>query len=304
MGMFESLYRHDGWGIGLIRADASVLLAGGTPPIEWLPIDRRHGFAADPFLIEENGVLLCFFEALSYATDRGKICYVRIGEGDRRGLAVHVAIDAPYHLSYPYLLRHEGEILCIPEAGASGRVSVFAARSFPNDWYEKCTLIDGFAGIDPTIFEHDGRWWMLATDGRSGWNAELHIWYADDLFGHWRPHAGNPVKRGLAGTRPGGRPFSVEGRLYRPAQDCTVRYGRRLVINEILELSLQRFVEQTVSSVEPDQRGPFPDGLHTANACGPVIAVDGNRLHFVPQQAARALVKRAKRFARRGEHLR
>jgi hypothetical protein len=295
--MFESLYRHDGWGIGLIHADPSVLLSGGTPPIAWLPIDGRRAFAADPFLIEENGVLFCFFESLPYATDRGKICYVRV-DGSARP-AVHDAIDLPYHLSYPFLLRHDGEILCIPEAGASGRVSAFAAREFPGGWQEKRTLIDGFAGVDPTIFEHDGRWWMLATDGRAGWNEELHLWYADELFGTWRPHPGNPVKRGLAGTRPAGAPFTVGGRLYRPAQDCTLRYGRRLIVNEIVELSPQHFAERAVSIVEPDPAGRFPDGMHTANACGAVIAVDGNRLHFVPQQAGRAIARRAARLGGR-----
>jgi hypothetical protein len=297
MGMFESLYRHDGWGIGLIRADESILLGGGTPPIEWLPIDPRRAFAADPFLIEENGVVFCFFESLPYATDRGKICYVVI-DGSSTPV-VHDAIERPYHLSYPFLLRHEGEVLCVPEAGASGRVSAFAARSFPGGWHEKRTLIDGFAGVDPTIFEHDGRWWMLATDGRSGWNEELHVWYADGLFETWRPHAGNPVKRGLAGTRPAGRPFTVDGRLYRPAQDCTLRYGRRLIVNEITELSPRHFAEVQISIVEPDPAGPFPDGLHTANACGGLIAVDGNRLHLVPQQTARAIARRANRLVRR-----
>jgi hypothetical protein len=297
MGKFESLYRHDGWGIGMMTAGATELLSG-TPPIAWLPIDGRHAFCADPFLIDEGGTLFCFFESLPYATDRGKICYVDVGAAGGGNLTVHEAFAMPYHLSYPYLLRHDGEILCIPEAGASGRVSVFAARAFPEGWYEKRTLIDDFAAVDPTIFQHDGRWWMLATDARSAWNSDLHVWYADELFGRWQRHAGNPVKRDPAGSRPGGRPFSVDGRLYRPAQDCSVRYGGRLIINEILELSPERFVERAVNVLEPDRAGPYPDGLHTANACGDVVVVDGNRLHFELRQAARAVARRANRLVR------
>jgi hypothetical protein len=125
------------------------------------------------------------------------------------------------------------------------------------------------------------------------------VWFADELFGRWQPHRANPVKRGPAGTRPGGAPFLAGGRLYRPAQDCTGRYGRRLIINEILELSPERFSERAVSVVEPDPAGPYASGLHTANAARDVIAVDGNRLHFVPQQAARAIDARARRLFRR-----
>jgi hypothetical protein len=293
--MFEALYRHDGWGIGLIRAPIARLLTGTTPPIEWLPLHDRHAFAADPFLIEEAGQLYCFFEALPYATNRGKICYAAI-DGSTAKPQIHDAIVAPFHLSYPYLLRHEGEVLCVPEAGESGCVTVYACRDFPQGWYARHTLIEGFAGVDPTIFQHEGRWWMLATDGRNRWNADLHAWYSDELFGTWRPHAGNPVKRNLAGTRPGGRPFVVDGRTYRPAQDCTIRYGRRLIINELLELSPEHFREREVNVIEPDPAGPFADGLHTANACGDVTVVDGNHFHFVPRQAARAVVARARRL--------
>lgn len=294
--MFEGLYRHDGWNIGIVRAPIASLLAGGTPPIAWLPLASRAGFAADPFLIAEGGALYCFFEWLPYATDRGRICYVRLAESPAERLERCDAIVEPFHLSYPYLLRHEGEIVCVPEASASGRVTAYAARAFPDDWYVKHTLVEGFAGVDNTIFPYDGRWWMLATDGRSDWNAELHVWYADDLFGTWRPHRANPVKRDLAGTRPGGRPFVVDGRLYRPAQDCTFRYGRRLIINHVLELSPERFSERAVSVLEPNLGGPFADGLHTANAADDTIAFDGNRLHFVPQQAVRAIATRARRL--------
>ena len=293
--MLETLYRHDGWAIGLIHGGAETLLAGGVPPIDWLQLHDRNGFAADPFLIEEGGQRFCFFESLPYATNRGKIVYAELDAGPGRP-AIRDAIVAPYHLSYPFLLRHDGEILCIPEAGESGRVTAYAAHDFPGGWTERHTLIDGFAGIDPTIFQHDGRWWMLATDGRAQWNAELHAWYADELFGNWRPHPRNPIKCGLAGTRPAGRPFIIDGRMYRPAQDCTLRYGRRLIINEVLELSTESFSERQISSVEPAPNGPFADGLHTANACGDIIAVDGNHLHFEARQAARAFATRLTAF--------
>ena len=296
--MFASLYRHDGWNIGLIRARLPVLLEGGIPAIEWLPLDGRRAFAADPFLIEEAGTLYCFFESLPYATNRGKISYVVLDGSAGSRLRVRDAIVEPHHLSYPYLLRHDGEIVCVPEAGESGRVTAYAARSFPDGWYAKQTLIDGFAGVDSTFFEHAGRWWMLATDGRAGTNRDLYLWHADTFFGTWHPHRNNPVKRDLAGSRPGGKPFEVDGRMYRPAQDCTLRYGRRLIINEILELSTERFVERPVSTIGPDPAGPYADGLHTANAAGDLIAVDGNRLHLVPRQAARAIAARVRRLIR------
>ena len=296
---FDGLYRHDGWNVGLVHAGPQALLAGGTPEVEWLDLGLRDAFAADPFLIEDGGTLFCFCEVLPYATNRGYIAYAALDRPAAGPLRTVTAIAAPHHLSYPYLLRYGGEIVCVPEAGASGCVTAYAARDFPGGWYPKHTLIDGFAGVDNTIFEHDGRWWLLATDARSGTNSDLHVWFADDLFGRWQPHRGNPVKRSLAGTRPGGRPFVHCGRLYRPAQDCTLRYGRRLIVNEVTELTTERFSERPVATIEPDANGKYAAGLHTANAAGGVIAVDGNRLHFVPQQALRAISARARRTLER-----
>jgi hypothetical protein len=297
--VLRSLYRHDGWNIGLIDGDARSLIDGTAPPPSWLRLDAGRAFAADPFLIEEHGQLYCFFELLPHATNRGRICYAVVGGGGTAPLPVHDAIVAGHHLSYPSLIRHDGEILCIPEAGESGRVTAYAARSFPDGWYEKHTLIADFPGVDPTVFEHDGRWWMFATNGRAGWNSDLFIFHADTLFGRWQPHAGNPVRRSLDGSRPGGLPFTIDGRLYRPAQDCTVQYGARLIFNEILELSPTHFREVPVAALAPVPQSPYPDGLHTASIAGGRIAVDGNRLHFEPQQALRAIRNRAARLTGR-----
>jgi hypothetical protein len=298
MPALSSLYRHDGWNIGLIRGDARSLLDGPADPV-WLKLDRGQAFAADPFLIEDAGRLYCFFELLPYATNRGRICYCIIDDPTSSAIPIHDAIVTGYHLSYPSLLRYDGEILCIPEAGESGNVTAYSARSFPDEWSPKHTLLDDFPGLDPTVFEYDGRWWMLATGAGAQSNSDLYVFYAESLFGRWRAHAANPVKRTLNGSRPAGMPFTVDGRLYRPAQDCTVHYGARLVINEILELSPAHFREAEVAVLEPRSSGPFPDGLHTANVAGKSIVIDGNRFHFVRQEALRAVGRRLAKIARR-----
>ena len=59
---------------------------------------------------------------------------------------------------------------------------------------------------------------------------DLHIWWSDDLFGQWRPHAANPVKIDARSARPAGTPFVHAGTLYRPAQDCSHTYGGAVAI--------------------------------------------------------------------------
>lgn len=298
-GATRRIFRHDSWRIGIIRSGLPALLSDGIPHVEWLEIECLSGFVADPFIIDDKGSIYCFFEHLPYSTKRGKICYTVLDRPSPGKLSIHEAIAEPHHLSYPYLIRHDGEVICVPEASSTGCVEAYAARNFPNDWYRKGTLIDAFAGVDNTVFTHGSRWWLLATDARSGADSDLCIWFADDLFGHWQPHPANPVKKTLAGARPAGKPFVVDGKLYRPAQDCTKHYGHRLIINEILELSPERFRERAVSVIAPDPSGPCADGLHTANSLADVIVVDGNRFRFVPQLAARELASLGMHFGKR-----
>jgi hypothetical protein len=292
--VLETLWKHDGWNIGVIDAPAAALLdPPNLPPIAWLNVPLRHGFIADPFLIEEHGVTYCFFEELPYGTNRGVISYVVLDREIERPHPIRRAIVEPHHLSYPFLLRHDGEILCIPEGSESGRVVAYAARAFPNEWTPRATLLE-FPGVDPTIF-HDGTyWWMLCTDGRSAWNAALHAFYADDFYGPWRPHARNPVVSDLATGRPGGRPFAVDGTWYRPAQNCSHHYGGSLAIMELLDLTPEHYAERRVAEISPSAAGSYPDGLHTACADGQRIVVDGNRFRFEPQQAARVLRAKAR----------
>jgi hypothetical protein len=126
---------------------------------------------------------------------------------------------------------------------------------------------------------------MFCTDKASAWNSELHAWYADDLFGRWRPHAANPIKRESGAARPGGTPFRHGGKLFRPTQDCSSVYGARLSFCEILELTPERFAEKIVTVFAPEANGPYPDGLHTASGCGDLTVVDGNRFYFEPYEA-------------------
>jgi hypothetical protein len=292
--VFETVWKHDGWNIGVIDAPAAALLAPDVlPPVSWLNIAARNTFFADPFLIEERGTMYCFFEELPYGTNRGVISYVELDGARDRPLEIHPAISEPHHLSYPFLLRYGGDILCIPEGSASGQIVAYAARAFPNGWYRKATLLD-FPGVDPTIFRHGDYWWLFCTDLRNGSNAALQIFYADDLFGTWRAHAGNPVVTDPARGRPGGRPFVSDGALYRVAQNCSSHYGGSLAIIEVLELTPERYVERTAAELKPAAIGPYPDGLHTACAEGHTIAIDGNRYRFEAAQARRVIAVKAR----------
>jgi hypothetical protein len=150
-------------------------------------------------------------------------------------------------------------------------------------------LLDDFAGVDATPIEHGGRWWLFTADNDNQDQTKLFLFMADALEGPWRPHPQNPVKVDCRSSRPGGMPFVHEGVLYRPAQDCSWTYGGAIVINRVLELTPERFVEEEAVRIEPQPGWPYPDGLHHLVPFGEVTVIDAKRERFDALTLARWL---------------
>jgi hypothetical protein len=170
-------------------------------------------------------------------------------------------------------------------------VQLFRADPFPDRWVPDTVLLENFAGADATVRFHEGRWWLFVGNHDDQDETKLFIFHADDLRGPWLPHASNPVKCDLRSSRPAGPLFMVDGKLYRPAQNCAVTYGGGVVVNRIERLTPEEFVEQPVRYIGPAAHGPYPHGLHTLSGAGNVTLVDGKR-HSVSFAALTVRIKR------------
>jgi len=228
----------------------------GSPPISFvgarLHRPPRGGDWADPFPIRADGRSWLFFEEIPWRGAHGHIAVAELGEAgdlhDRR-----VALETPYHLSYPFVFEHGGAHYLLPESRTSSATTLYRARDFPDGWEPFCVLADA-ALYDPTLLHHDGGWWLYGTIAHLGESQddELHLFYADDLEGPWHAHPRNPVVSDVRGARPAGPLIRDGSRLLRPAQDCSGRYGRAVVFKEVLELSRSAYREAEVARLEPD----------------------------------------------------
>ncbi len=294
----DSLFRREHWNVGIVDQPIQAFLApGARPEARWLPGLARHRFLADPFGRRHGTGTTLLVEEFDYRTQRGRISALESEDG-RSFTAPRPVIELPVHMSYPYLFTHRGEVYCVPETHQAREVSLYRAADFPTGWRKIATLLEDFAAVDSTVFQHEGRWWLLCTDRDSGPDTKLYAWYARDLPGPWLPHAANPLKTDVRSSRPAGTPFVHEGQLYRPAQDGSGTYGGAVVVNRVMRLSPTEFDEEVATVVTPDRRGPYPDGLHTLSAAGDLTIIDGQRRSFIPQlfrQALRSKVRKATR---------
>jgi hypothetical protein len=262
------------WRICLRRACTPKLLTGDARDksgFQWMHCPPGH-FYADPFLIEHDGHLWLFFEDFLYAEQRGRICCAPIGSDISVG-APAVALDAPYHLSYPSVFHHEGEVFMIPESAGNESVELWRAIDFPFSWTREKTLFTGSI-VDTTPLLHEGGWYFFTTLCEPLGNAAFGaLFSSDSLTGDWRLHPKTPISTDVREARSGGAIVQVGNRLLRPVQDCSENYGRRIHIEEILELTPENYRARLIETIEPDwEKGLL--GVHTYAYGGGIEVLD------------------------------
>lgn len=264
------------WRIGIRRVAGDAVrdtLVWPEAPYRFLPDDDRR-YYADPFIFVHAGTAYVFCEEYPYATGKGIISHFTLAP-DGSPSSPRPVLERPYHLSYPYVFAHGGEIWMMPETTGNRTVELFRAVRFPEKWEKVGDLIAGVSAADATLVEHDGRHWLfaaIADDGGSDRDA-LGLFYADDVMGPWTPHPLNPVLLDVRSARPGGHMYRRNGRLLRPAQDCRDGYGAGLTICEILRLDIEGYEQHVVSRLGPQRRW-HAHGAHTLNEAGGFEAID------------------------------
>jgi len=275
--------RSDHWGIALRSEDASdpagssrdTSLADEATWSLQIPSPKDR-FYADPFLWRDSaGGYHLFFEDLPYATNKGVISHVTLDPVSKAWNGPpRVVLERPYHLSYPFLFEHDGDVFMVPETSANRTIEEYQAAPFPDAWVHKATLMDNIVAADTTLFRDSGTWWLFTTiEQGSGPNwDELHLYHAQSPFGPWHAHPENPIVSDCRGARMAGNVFrGADGRLIRPAQDCEREYGAALRFWEITEMSPLKYAETPLLVKDAP---PGRSGVHTWNRAGDVTAVD------------------------------
>jgi hypothetical protein len=235
---------------------------------QWAPDDRKRYFA-DPFLFEEGGTTYVFCEEYPYATQKGVISVFALdatgGFGEPR-----VVLERPYHLSYPLIFRHDGQIWMMPESSANRTLEIFRADPFPYRWTLDRVVLRDIEISDATPFEWRGAWWLMgATNepGTSTWDC-LSLFSSSGPLGPWTPSGDGPVLIDASAARPAGNLFRRNGELWRPAQDCTDGYGSGLALCRVDELGPGTLRQTAMRRFRP------PAGSHTFNLSERFMAID------------------------------
>jgi hypothetical protein len=260
------------WSIGLYVGSSPLLLS--CPPALEAGIlraadvtDVEAEFVADPFMIQHDGYWSIFFEVFDAVTRRGSIGLAQ-SQDLRSWQYRQIVIREALHLSYPHVFEADGTHHMVVETLGRGCVSLYRADRFPTDWTFVVPLISG-EYADPTIVQHDGRWWLFVCASPYAHDV-LQLFSAASLDGEWREHPASPLITGDARrARPGGRIIQLDGKLIRYAQDCVPNYGSGLRAFSIETLTDRAYSEREFPE-SPVRRPPAQawsrGGMHHVDA--------------------------------------
>src|SRR5665213_458083 len=217
--------RLPGWFVALRRDPARHYARSGEfSPVALEEIPLPPGFEmADPFLVADGSGTWLFFEEVPAGATKGRLSCMEVGV-DRVGFsAPAVVLERDYHLSYPCVVSERGEFFLVPESCETRNIQLFRAARFPFEWEMETILFEDLPAVDTTPFFLDGRWYFFTTTIEPF--METLLFWSDSLGGRWHLHPKSPISSSARSSRSAGNLFYRDGRLLRPTQDCSVRYG-------------------------------------------------------------------------------
>jgi hypothetical protein len=254
----------------------NALLWDKAPPVRWIEAFDRKRYLADPFPWPGSAdTLLCE----TYRTDSrvGSLVVLKLKDG---AIADEMPVSLPLdgHLSFPTVFMADGQLYLMPESSAARRLQIFRwQQDDGGKWLPQALVFADKPVADAVLFRKDDLFWIAYTDVTDDPHDNLNLVYAATMQGPWLAHPHNPVQTGKTNCRGAGAVFEVEGKLYRPAQDCSQVYGGALKIMEIVTCTPALYEEREVTRIAPVDP-LWPDGFHTLNAWGDCCVVDGMRL--------------------------
>jgi hypothetical protein len=271
------------WRIALRTGSRQLLHqvdAGDRSAFKWLTPPKGH-FHADPFLVEDQGRTWMFFEDYIYCESKAAIVCREVLPNGELG-QMRTVLRRPYHLSYPFVFKHDGSYYLIPESVSNRTVELYRATDFPYQWSLEKVLFLGKA-VDTTAFiDGDTFWFFTTLQAPAGDGMYLCLFYSDRIDGEWQWHPANPISMDVRDARCGGRVFRHDGKLIRISQDCSGRYGSSFSFREIVTVTKTEYRETLLQTVEPWSKSFW--GTHTYDHSSNIEVIDG--VTYAPKSAS------------------
>ena len=264
--------RHALWNIGFIENGINEILNNKNPQIKWVKKTINDRWFADPFILDvTDSEIILLVEEYCYNVKKGRIARLVIDRNTYYEKGYEIILECDTHLSFPFIFRQNNKVYVIPENSASGNSTLYEY----NDKYRTMTPIHLLADepfADATIFEFSGAHYLLTTK-LPDTNSKSVLIYSFDKDKLKTLGRVSEVEFFAFCGRNAGEVFSSNYNLYRPAQDCTLRYGHGVIIQKI-SFEDGQWIFKDVNSIYPNSFR-YNQGIHTLNHYKGLYVIDG-----------------------------
>ena len=181
------------WSIGKGEGDDVFDLIVSGPIQSGEDAGRTSLFVADPFLVVEGERWFVFSEVLNAHCQKGEIGYHTSFDSGKTWSFGQVVLREPWHLSFPFVVLHEGEyfMTTCPTAGTTKPYTLwlYSTRHFPRGWRRRVKLLQEGQlfgrPVDPVLLQHDGLWFLFVLDDEL---QKERLFFSRSLFGPYTEH--------------------------------------------------------------------------------------------------------------------
>ena len=271
--------------IGVMEFEERVvetICDNSTLKFHWIKDNYKKGWFADPFILRLSDSEIVFLvEEFVYCKNRGVISKLIVNRKNYSIKSVKTILDTGSHLSFPAYYRKNGKVYIYPESGERGATYLYEYNE-DNDEIKELYMINPNVTADTILVDlpisGGGRYQLCTTEPTCNKDIlDIYPFKEEPCSPVLSPIARIKVEKMTA--RNAGVVFEVNGRMYRPAQDCTYHYGECTEIQELI-------VNDNSINFRPVNRiySPnhiYPDSFHTFNVfenC--LVAVDARKKRF------------------------
>lgn len=217
-------------------------------------IPPKNKYWADPFIIFKDSKYYVFFEEFIYEKNKGNISFLIINTDGSYSKPIKI-LDMSYHLSYPFIFHFNEKYYMIPESSANKTIDIYECSKFPEKWVFYKTIMKNITATDSTLLYKNEKWWLFTSIINQNKKKEngLFLFYSNNpLSDKWTSHPKNPIVSNIKGSRSAGKIFEENGKIIRPAQDGSIRYGYGIIFYQIDKLNETEYQEKEIRSIQPN----------------------------------------------------
>lgn len=272
MSFIKNIKNGSFWNVGFCDYTPENLIEKKKlPKIIWLKHPYKDRFFADPFILEvSESEIVVFVEEYVFDNPPGLLVELVIDRQTMKLKQRYELLRLPTHLSYPAIIRKDGEIYVYPESGASGRLNVYKYDAVNHKLVDPVCILDESV-FDATICQLSDNFSLMVATKNPKNLEDAYLYKGESLLGPFTQRGVVPFKSDKESARMAGDFFMAFGNLYRPAQDCLTRYGSAI---SVMSVDPIRNKEQKALELRP-QDYKYNLGIHTINFYKGLCVIDG-----------------------------